>query len=92
MLASLVCLFASPHAVSREPRGSGVPVVASYDDLRDVVEQMSLNLNTETSIRPAGSFKSIERAFGNLNYYGFSTTPPITTSTGERILRMFSSR
>ena len=71
VLASLVCLFASPHAVSREPRGSGVPVVASYDDLRDVVEQMSLKLNTETSIRPAGSFKSIERAFGNLNYYGF---------------------
>ena len=70
-LAFLCCLYSSPLVHSRESRSSGVPVVSSYDDLRELLEGMSMNLETETRIRPTGVFKSRKTSFKNLNYYGF---------------------
>ena len=67
----LCCLFVTPAAHSRVAHQSGVPIVSSYEDLRDVVENMAMNLAPETMLRPAGEFKPVESAFRELNYYGF---------------------
>ena len=75
-LAALACWWLPLPAFSQEGRGSSAPTIGSYDELRDLIENMAMKLKTETNLRLARGFKSKKTAFNKLKYsvfYNYAT-------------------